>query len=467
MMRRGAATCLLLVITSLANPSLPAHQAPPAARAPATTAAAPAPGPAAAAPGRTRRPTPAPGSVFDAGRLERIDTVVQRYVDDQRIAGAVTLVAERGRIAHLRAHGRRDVERNVAMTTDAIFRIASMSKAVTSVAVMMLVEEGALQLGDPVSKHLPAFKNTTVAIPTPDGSPPGTAPITVPARRAITIRDLLTHTAGISYGAGNPLEAQYKAAGIHGWYFADKNEPIGAVIDRLALLPFDAQPGERWVYGFSTDILGRVVEIASGQPLDVFFQTRIFEPLRMTDTHFFLPRDKASRLATVYAAGPDGRIVRAPDAGRTGQGEYVDGPRACFSGGAGLLSTVHDYARFLQMLLDGGALDGVRLLSPASLALMTSNHVGTRYEGGNLGFGLGFEVVEHVGRAGRLAAPGEYGWGGAYYTKYWVDPADGIVGLLFAQLIPAGGLELQNTFRTLVYQAIVRPPVHTSTGADR
>jgi CubicO group peptidase (beta-lactamase class C family) len=434
----------LVLLSLLATGPVLAQPAPPAGRA----ATVPHP-PRASAP---TAPT------ISTERLARLDPVVQKYVDDQRIAGAVTLVAQHGRLVQLKAYGKRDVEQDAAMTTDTIFRIASMSKAVTSVAVMLLVEEGALLLSDPVSKFLPAFEHTQVAVAPPTGAPPGAVPTVVPAKRPITIRDLLTHTSGISYGAGSPAEAEYKAAGAYYWYLADKNEPIGDVVDRLASVPFDAQPGEKYVYGFNTDILGRVVEVASGQALDEFFRTRIFGPLKMTDTSFFLPREKAARLATVYGAGPDGRIVRAPDRGRDGQGEYVEGPRKCFSGGAGLLSTAHDYARLLQMLLDGGALDGVRLLSPASIALMTTNHVGSLYDNGNLGFGLGFEVVEDVGRAGRLAALGEYSWGSAYYSRYFVDPVDGVVGVFLAQLIPARGLDLQNKFRSLVYQAIVPAP---------
>ena len=222
------------------------------------------------------------------------------------------------------------------MRKDTIFRIASMSKAVTTVAALILMEEGKLLLSDPVSKYIPSFANTTVR----DG-PAGT----VPAKRPITLRDLMTHTSGISYGEG-PAEAQYKSAGAYLWYFADKAEPIGAVVDRIARLPFESQPGEKWIYGFSSDVLGRVVEVASGLPLDVFLKTRIFDPLKMPDTSFFLPPEKRGRLATVYAATESGGIERAPEHGRGGQGEFVDGPRACFSGGAGLLSTANDYARF-------------------------------------------------------------------------------------------------------------------------
>jgi len=437
MRHRSLYTLTALALTLLTAPGVTAQATSPRGGTPARVAAS---APASAA--------------LDPARAARIDAVIGRYVAEGKIAGVVALVVRGGQVAHFKAYGRLDAERNTPMTTDAIFRIASMSKAVTSVAVMMLVEEGALQLSDPVSRYLPAFKQATVAVKPPADAPAGAAPWRVPAKRAITIRDLLTHTAGISYGVGSPFEAEYRAAGALAWYFADKDEPVGAVVDRLAALPFDAQPGERFVYGFNTDILGRVAEVVSGLTLDEFFRTRIFEPLKMTDTSFFLPREKAPRLAAVYSARPDGTIERAPERGQVGQGEYVEGPRRCFSGGAGLLSTARDYARVLQMLLNGGTLDGVRLLSPASVALMTSNNVGALYGEGNTGFGLGFEVVEHVGRAGRLSSVGEYGWGGAYYTKYWVDPAHDLVAVFMAQLLPAGGLDLQNKFRTLVYQAI-------------
>jgi len=391
---------------------------------------------------------------FAPERLARIASTVNRYVDEGRIAGAVTLVVRRGQAVQFEAFGRSDVERNAPMRRDTLFRIASMSKAVTSVAAMILVEEGRLALNDPVSRYLPAFAKTSVVVaPAPDAAP-GAPPNVVPARRAITVRDLLTHTAGISYGSG-PAEARYKEAGIHGWYFADKTEPIAVWMERLASLPFDAQPGEKWVYGFGTDVLGAVVEKASGQSLDAFFRTRVFDPLQMVDTTFFVPAEKRTRLATVYAV-KDGKLERAPEEGM-GQGAYVDGPRACFSGGAGLVSTAQDYARLLLMLANGGELDGVRVLAPKTVELMTANHVGSLYDEGRTGFGLGFEVVEHVGRAGRLASVGEFSWGSAYYSRYWVDPEDQVIGLFLAQLVPSGGLDLQSKFRTLVYQAIVGP----------
>jgi CubicO group peptidase (beta-lactamase class C family) len=387
-------------------------------------------------------------------RLARLTETMKRYVDENKVAGTVTIVLRDGRVAYFETAGLADREANRPMQKDAIFRIASMSKAVTSVAVMLLLEEGKLLLNDPVWKFIPAFKSTTVAVPPPANAAPGSPVAVVPARRAITIRDLLTHTSGASYGSG-VTRAQYQAAGFDEWYFADKPEPIGTWIEKLAALPFDAQPGESYVYGFNTDILGYVVEKASGVPLDQFFATRIFEPLKMTDTSFFLPPAKRDRLATVYSVN-GGVLERAQDKGRL-QGAYVEGPRACFSGGAGLLSTATDYARFMQMLLNGGELDGVRILSPSTVTLMTSSHTGSLYREGAFGFGLGFEITEHVGRSGRPGSVGEFGWGGAYFTKYWADPQEKLVVVFMSQLLPSGGLDLQDKLRALVYQSIEIP----------
>lgn len=393
-------------------------------------------------------------------RLERLRAGMQRYVDEGKVAGLVTLVARSGRVVHHEAYGKADVEAGRAMTKDTIFRIASQSKALTSVAVMMLVEEGRLGLGDPVSRYIPAFEKTSVAVPPPAGAVAGTPVSAVPAKRAITIRDLLTHTAGIGYGFGTAA-AQWQAAGIQHWYFADRSEPVAAVVERMAALPMDAQPGERYVYGYATDILGVVVEKVSGATLAEFLEKRISGPLGMVDTRFYLPPEQKQRLATVYAA-KDGRFERAPD-GVRGQGHYVEGPRLAFSGGAGLLSTARDYGRFLQMLLDGGALDGARLLSPKTVELMTANHVGSLFDergpaDAGMGFGLGFDVVRDLGRNGRYGSEGAFGWGGAYHTVYWVDPREKLVALLMTQLLPATGSDLHARFRTLVYQSIVGPP---------
>jgi len=252
-------------------------------------------------------PAATPESVGMSGpRLERLNAVMLDYVNQGRIAGIATVVTRAGKLVHFETYGKMDVEKNVPMRKDVILRMASMSKAVTTVAVAILLEEGRLLLTDPVSKYLPAFKQTTVAVPPPPGTPGTGRYGVVPAKRAITIRDLLTHTAGISYGQGSLAESEYKAAGVIGWYLADKKEPIVPLMERLAALPFDAQPGEKYVYGFNTDILGAVVEKASGMPLDQFFKTRIFDPLKMTDSSFFLPPEKRDRLATVYSATPEG-----------------------------------------------------------------------------------------------------------------------------------------------------------------
>jgi CubicO group peptidase (beta-lactamase class C family) len=412
------------------------------------TCAAPAPLAAQALPAAT------PASVGVSGeRLNRLSSTLQQFVDQGRAAGIVTIVVRQGKVVEFEAFGKRDVEANAPMQKDAIFRIASMSKAVTSVAAMILMEEGKLLLNDPVSKFIPSFAKTTVMVAPPPGAVLGTPVSVVPAKRQITIRDLLTHTAGIGYGAG-PAESQYKAADVYMWYFADKNEPIATTIDRLAALPFDAQPGEKYVYGFNTDVLGVVVEKASGMSLDEFLRTRILQPLKMVDTHFYLPPEKRGRLATVYSM-VDGKLTRAPEAGM-GQGAYVDGPRQSFSGGAGLLSTATDYARFLQMLLNGGELEGVRLLSPTTVALMTSSHTGSLFNEGRTGFGLGFEVVEHLGRSGEPGSVGLFSWGGAYHTDFWADPKEQIAAVLMTQLLPAGNSDLHGKFRALVYQAIVK-----------
>ena len=385
-------------------------------------------------------------------RLQRLSDVLQDYVDEGRLVGGVALVARHGRVAYLEAFGQRDREAGAPMRTNAIFRIASQTKALVSAGVMILQEEGRLLISDPVGKYLPEFLETTVAVAHDAGGYD-----VVKADRPITIRDLLTHTAGIGYGYGAAAD-RWMEAGIQGWYFADRDEPIGATVSRMAALPFEAQPGERYVYGYSTDILGALIERVAGEPLDAFMQARLFTPLGMQDTHFYVPAGKADRLAVVYSATDAGPLDRAPDpGGMVGQGAYVDGPRQSFSGGAGLLSTASDYANFLQMMLNGGTFAGHRILSPKTVELMTVDHLGAvpfPWTPG-AGFGLGFSVVEDLGARGLPGSVGEYGWGGAYHSVYWVDPVEQLVVVYFTQLIPAGGLDDQGKLRALVYQALV------------
>ena len=391
---------------------------------------------------------------FSVERLARIDSTFQRLVERGEIAGAVTLVLRDGQPVYQQAFGWADREAGRRMTPDAIFRIASQTKALTSVAIMMLVEQGKLTLNDPVSRFIPTFGQTTVAVRADAGR------AIVSARRAITIRDLLTHTAGISYGTDSLVAPLYAAKGLgpaagFGWYTADKDEPICDTMERLGTLPFVAQPGERYVYGYNTDVLGCVVERASGIPLDQFLRTRITEPLRMNDTHFFLPPTKAPRLTAVYTRTPEGKAIRAPEGAR-GQGHYVEGPRRSFAGGAGLVSTAQDYARFLQMLLNGGALDGARILGPKTVDLMTTNQTGTLFSQEGEGFSLAFRTLDVPGVRARVESVGTYGWGGAYGSEYLVDPQEGLVLVFMLQDLP-NTAQIRQRFPMLVYQALLEP----------
>jgi len=390
---------------------------------------------------------------FSPERLQRITTVFQGYANEKKMSGSVVLVARHGKVAYFNAFGKRDMEANATMQNDAIFRIASQTKALISVGIMILQEEGKLLIADPVGKYIPEFKETTVAEPRAGGGYD-----IIKAKRQITIRDLLTHTAGIGYGGG-PAADKWKEAGIQGWYFADRDEPVGATIARLAKLPMDEHPGEKFVYGYNTDILGVVIEKVSGKSLDEFITSRILTPLGMKDTHFYLPQNKVNRLAAVYSAYADKPLERSPDpGGMVGQGAYVNGPRKSFSGGAGLLSTAADYAKFLQMMLNKGTFNGNRILAPSTVELMTVSHLGEiKYSwGSGIGFGLGFSVCEDLGDRGVPGSVGEYGWGGAYGSSYWVDPKEDMVVVYFKQLTPTNNLDDQNKLRTLIYQAIVK-----------
>jgi CubicO group peptidase (beta-lactamase class C family) len=382
-------------------------------------------------------------------RLTRVDRLLQQYTDQNRIAGAVALVLQDGKPVYERAFGWSDKEAGRKMTTDTIFRIASQSKAITSSAVLALVEDGKIGIDEPAGHFIPTFMKTTVAVK--DTSE------TAPAKRAITIHDLLTHTAGISYGTESYIAALYQPKGLgpaagNGWYTADKDEPICESMERLGTLPFIAQPGEAFVYGYNTDILGCIVEKASGMPLDQFIRERITGPLGLKDTRFFVPAAERNRLAAVYLSGSDGLIVRAPE-GSKGQGSYVDGPRKSFAGGAGLTSTAHDYARFLEAIRRDGAVDGARILAPRTAMLMKTNQSGTLHSKDGLGFGYGFQTVDRYGASG-MAGVGAFGWGGAYGTLYQVDPQSRMVIVLMLQLMP-NATDIQPKFMTSVYQALV------------
>jgi CubicO group peptidase (beta-lactamase class C family) len=434
-MPRRVATVSTLLLASATTALL--------AQAPSAPAAAPRPASPAGAPHGG-------GATVVTARLARLDALLQSYVDQGQLAGVVALVLKDGRPIYQKAVGYADREAKRPMRMDTIFRIASQTKAITSVAVLTLVEEGKLGIGDPVSRYIPSFAKTTVM---------GADGTTTAARRQITIKDLLTHTAGISYGVEPSIAELYRAKGLGpaagaGWYFADKNEPICDVIERLGTLPFVAQPGEAWVYGYNTDILGCVIEKVTGQGLDKVIAARVTGPLGMKDTQFFLPAAQRDRLATVYAS-QDGKAVRAAE-GAQGQGSYVEGPRRTLAGGAGLLSTVADYGRFLDMIRRGGVLDGVRILSPRTVALMSTNQVGTLHSPSGMGFGLGFETTERYG-ANNLDPVGAFGWAGAYGTQYRIDPSSGLVSMVMIQQLP-NATDIRDRFLTVVQQALVDTP---------
>lgn len=385
-------------------------------------------------------------------RLERIAATVQHDIDDKRIAGAVTLVVRHGHVAWLKSQGMMDREAAKPMQADALFRICSMTKPITSVAVMMLYEEGRFLLDDPISKYLPEFKNPKVLVKPPTGMP-----YSIPATKEITIRDLLRHTSGLTYNWNDDLGPLYEKAGIASGLL-QYDGTIADNVKKLATVPLLFNPGDRFEYGLSLDVLGRLVEVVSGKPLDEFFRTRIFEPLGMKDTYFYPPDNKLDRLATAYTYYPDKGLNRFPDTPiKEGNFSYSAdypsrGPKKLFSGGAGLVSTAMDYARFCQMMLDGGKLSNTRLLSRKTVELMTHDQLGKI--GPDQGFGLGFGVEGVKSPLAELGSPGEYNWGGFFYTGFTIDPKEQMIVIFMAQLHPTGDLTLDHEVNVLAYQAI-------------
>jgi CubicO group peptidase (beta-lactamase class C family) len=410
------------------------------------------------APAAQQLPSATPESVgMSTDRLERLHRGMQAFVDSRQVGGIVTLIAREGKVVDVHAAGFQDVASKTPMRPDTIFRIASMSKPVTSVAVMMLYEEGKLLLTDPVSRFIPAFKNLRVMGDSADAAP-------VDARRMITIRDLLSHRSGLTYGFLNngPVGNSYRKDGVSDGLTVTPMT-LEEAINKLATQPLVSQPGAAWNYSLSTDVLGRVVEVASGKTFDVFLKERIFTPLGMNDTSFDVPDAKWSRLATVYAPDMSGGIRPMNDPESFGNTvmsplAYYKAPKKYFSGGAGLTSTARDYARFAQMLLGGGALDNVRLLSPKSVELMTASHTADLPQGALIGpgqnFGLGFSVRMDLGATQTLGSEGMYGWSGIYGTYFWVDPKEHLVAIMMVQRYP--GSPVANVFQPLVYQAITK-----------
>ncbi len=428
---RSALRVLLLV--GLAGYALSAQQAP----TPATTA------------------TPASVGI-SAERLNRLHAGMQGFVDRKEAGGIVSLIARDGKTVDVLAVGFQDVANKTPMRTDTLFRIASMTKPITSVALMMLYEEGKLLLTDPVSKFIPAFKSARVL--------EGAAPEPVAARRGISLRDLLSHRSGLTYGFlnGGPVGGGYRKNGVTDGLTVTSMS-LAEAIDKLAAEPLISHPGAAWNYSLSTDVLGRVIEVASGQPFQVFLRERIFKPLKMGETDFVVPQAKWSRLATVYS--PDGAGGIRPMTDPESFGNTVMSPIASykegktyFSGGAGLVSTARDYLRFAQMLLNGGVLDGARLLSPKTIELMTASHTADLPPSGLVGngaqFGLGFRVVTDVAATQTLGSPGSFGWSGIYGTNFWVDPKERLVAIVMVQRYP--GSPVASAFQPLVYQALVK-----------
>jgi CubicO group peptidase (beta-lactamase class C family) len=385
-------------------------------------------------------PTAKPEDVgMSSERMQRIHDAIQRHIDAGEISGAVTLVVRRGRLVHLEAHGLMDIESKRPMEKDAIFRIASMSKPVTGVAVMMMLEEGKLHLNDPVSKYLPEFKNAKVAIARGNSG----ESYLVPADRDLTIRDLLTHTNGLMTGGiGSKLGPPRPVEG----------DTLATYVPRLATAPLDFQPGTQWAYSglAGPDTLSRIVELVSGQPYDEFLRTRIFQPLGMKDTFFYPPDDRRPRLTTLYSKSPNG-LVKAPNQDGFSLKTY-------FSGGGGLISTAEDYLQFAQMLLNGGELHGKRLLSPRTVDLMASNHVGEMFNGKlgrpahGMGYGLLVGIVEDNVAAGMRVSNGSFGWDGAYGTQTWIDSREKMVTIVMIQTQVGS---VQRDFENAVMQAIM------------
>ncbi len=392
-------------------------------------------------------PTASPETVgLSKDRLDRITASMKKHVEAGDFPGATGLIARHGKIAYFETYGYQDRESMTPMDKNTIFRIYSMSKAITGVAVMALHEEGHFFLSDPVSKYLPEFTEMKVAVEQ------GEDVELVDAERPITIRDLLRHTSGITYGGGGNAGKFYRDAGV-----GSRDYDLSEFTKRLASVPLESEPGTTWEYGYSIDVLGRLVEVISGKTFDVFLEERIFRPLGMKDTAFHVPSNKHDRLVTLYSPNPDGGIRVATSAA---QDSYKQ-PAVFFSGGGGLVSTTMDYARFSQMLLNDGALGGVRILGKKAVELMRANHLGDIPKKGYLiarngvGFGLTFAVTLDPGRTGALGSKGAYSWGGAAGTRFWIDPAEDMICVFMVNILPYGTLNYGDEFKLLAYQAIV------------
>lgn len=387
---------------------------------------------------------------LSGARLVKIDMLTQQYIDDGKLPGTITLVARKGEVAHFECQGKMDIEADKDVHEDTIFRIYSMTKPITSVALMMLYEDGHFQLDDPVHRFIPGFRNLKVY---DNGK-------SVPAERAMTIRDLLTHTSGLTYGFLNqtPVDAMYRENAV------ENSDGLDQMVEKLGELPLLFTPGSRWSYSVATDVCGYLVQKIADTPFDEFLYEQIFEPLEMEDTGFVVPEDEVHRFAANYEHTDEDRLSLY-DSPETSP--YLQKPKLC-SGGGGLVSTAADYRKFAQMLLNKGQLEGTRLLGKKTVELMTTNHLPgntdlagmgqpvfseTPYDG--IGFGLGFSVMLDPAKAQILGTPGEYAWGGAASTYFFVDPVEELVVILLTQLMPSSSYQIRRELRVLAYQAII------------
>jgi len=390
-------------------------------------------------------------SGFSAERLKRIDDQMNDWVKKGWVNGTVGLVIRNGKIVYYKSAGYNDIATKASMQKDGIFRIASQTKAIASVAVMMLYEEGKFLLDDPISAYIPSFANEKVLDKFDEKDSTYT---TIPAKRQATIRDLLTHTSGLGYAQIGSKEANaiYAKNNITAGLDVE-NDKLSAAMNRLGSLPLMHQPGEKFTYGLNVDVLGYLVEIWSGMSLDEFFKTRIFEPLGMTDTYFNLPAAKGGRLVNMYSEDSTGILQKQIGEALGVNVDYPLRKKAYFSGGAGLSSTAYDYAVFLQMMLNGGTYNGKQLLSRNTVRMMTMNQIGDIAFGDDK-FGLGFAVVTEKGSAKFPSQTGTYSWGGAFKTSYWVDPKEKMVIVFYRQLYNTTHGDLADKFRVLAYSAL-------------
>lgn len=393
---------------------------------------------------------------FSSQRLERINQLIQSYIDSNYIEGAIALVARNGKIVYHTALGYDNKATGKKLQKDAIWRIASQTKAITSVAIMQLYEKGYFLLDDAVSKYIPAFQKPRVL---QSFNKMDTSYTTEPAKREITIRDLLTHTSGIGYAqiGSETMNAIYAKAGVVGG-IGLKGGLLKDNILRLAALPLVHQPGDRFTYGLNTDVLGYLVEVVSGLSLDAYFKQYIFDPLGMKDTYFYLPANKQSRLAMLHMSDKNNQVVNCPEELTVNGKFYRDYPNlpggSFYSGGGGLASTAYDYAIFMQMLLNGGDYNGKHLFSRNSIRLMTLNQLGEKSLGRNAKFGLGFEIVTNASAPYSVTSEGSFSWGGMFASSYWIDPKEKIVAQFVLQQYPFTRGDIAEKFKVAVYQAL-------------